>query len=352
ATYGHPATEALVATLAGTEHDTGLDILKLENIAAYFREVRKKYHAFEGQLKGYDSRILVAQVPGGMLTNLESQLKQQNAADKLDQVLAEIPRVRKDLGFIPLVTPTSQIVGTQAVLNVLTGERYKTIAKETAGILKGEYGHTPVPVNAALQARVLEGAAPVTCRPADLLKPELAELEADVRCQAQEKGIQLAGNAIDDVLTVALFPQIGLKFLENRHNPAAFEPVPQAETAQPVAKAEKPAASGIYTVEVEGKAFVVKVSDGGDISQVSASAPVAAPASASAGTPVTAPLAGNIWKVIATEGQSVAEGDVLLILEAMKMETEIRAAQAGTVRGIAVKSGDAVSVGDTLMTLA
>ncbi|EIS6913692.1 oxaloacetate decarboxylase subunit alpha [Salmonella enterica] len=352
------ATEALVATLAGTEHDTGLDILKLENIAAYFREVRKKYHAFEGQLKGYDSRILVAQVPGGMLTNLESQLKQQNAADRLDQVLAEIPRVREDLGFIPLVTPTSQIVGTQAVLNVLTGERYKTIAKETAGILKGEYGHTPVPVNAALQARVLEGSAPVTCRPADLLKPELAELEADVRRQAQEKGITLAGNAIDDVLTVALFPQIGLKFLENRHNPAAFEPLPQAEAAQPVAKAEKPAASGIYTVEVEGKAFVVRVSDGGDISQLTtavpaaSSAPVQAAAPAGAGTPVTAPLAGNIWKVIATEGQSVAEGDVLLILEAMKMETEIRAAQAGTVRGIAVKSGDAVSVGDTLMTLA
>ncbi|EEG8176076.1 biotin/lipoyl-binding protein, partial [Salmonella enterica subsp. enterica serovar Newport] len=341
-----------------TEHDTGLDILKLENIAAYFREVRKKYHAFEGQLKGYDSRILVAQVPGGMLTNLESQLKQQNAADKLDQVLAEIPRVREDLGFIPLVTPTSQIVGTQAVLNVLTGERYKTIAKETAGILKGEYGHTPVPVNAALQARVLEGGAPVTCRPADLLKPELAELEADVRRQAQEKGITLAGNAIDDVLTVALFPQIGLKFLENRHNPAAFEPLPQAEAAQLVAKAEKPAASGIYTVEVEGKAFVVKVSDGGDISQLTtavpaaSSAPVQAAAPAGAGTPVTAPLAGNIWKVIATEGQTVAEGDVLLILEAMKMETEIRAAQAGTVRGIAVKSGDAVSVGDTLMTLA
>ncbi|ECD7126507.1 biotin/lipoyl-binding protein, partial [Salmonella enterica] len=233
-----------------------------------------------------------------------------------------------------------------------------TIAKETAGILKGEYGHTPVPVNAALQARVLEGGAPVTCRPADLLKPELAELEADVRRQAQEKGITLAGNAIDDVLTVALFPQIGLKFLENRHNPAAFEPLPQAEAAQLVAKAEKPAASGIYTVEVEGKAFVVKVSDGGDISQLTtavpaaSSAPVQAAAPAGAGTPVTAPLAGNIWKVIATEGQTVAEGDVLLILEAMKMETEIRAAQAGTVRGIAVKSGDAVSVGDTLMTLA
>ncbi|MDZ0819677.1 pyruvate carboxylase subunit B, partial [Klebsiella variicola] len=386
ATYGHPATEALVATLAGTQYDTGLDIHKLESIAAYFREVRKKYHAFEGQLKGTDSRILVAQVPGGMLTNLESQLKQQSAAHRLDEVLAEIPRVREDLGFIPLVTPTSQIVGTQAVLNVLTGERYKTIAKETAGILKGEYGRTqavlnvltgeryktiaketagilkgeygrtPAPVNAALQARVLDGAEAITCRPADLLKPELAQLEADVRRQAQEKGITLAENAIDDVLTVALFPQPGLKFLENRHNPAAFEPLPQAEAAQPLAKAEKPAASGVYTVEVEGKAFVVKVSDGGDVSQLSAApvaaAPAAAPAPAGAGTPVTAPLAGTIWKVLAAEGQTVAEGEVLLILEAMKMETEIRAAQAGTVRGIAVKAGDAVAVGDTLLQLA
>ncbi|HHD7497049.1 TPA: sodium-extruding oxaloacetate decarboxylase subunit alpha, partial [Klebsiella oxytoca] len=361
ATYGHPATEALAATLAGTKYDTGLDILRLESIAAYFREVRRKYHAFEGRLKGTDSRILVAQVPGGMLTNLEGQLKQQNAAHRLDEVLEEIPRVREDLGFIPLVTPTSQIVGTQAVLNVLTGERYKTIAKETAGILKGEYGHTPVPVNAALQARVLDGAEAITCRPADLLKPELAQLEADVKRQAQEKGIVLAENAIDDVLTVALFPQPGLKFLENRHNPAAFEPLPQAETAQPApgpAKAEKAAASGVYTVEVEGKAFVVKVSDGGDISQLTAAAPAAssAPAQtaapAGAGTPVTAPLAGTIWKVIAAEGQTVAEGDVLLILEAMKMETEIRAAQAGTVRGIAVKSGDAVAVGDTLLSLA
>lgn len=355
ATYGHPATEALVATLAGTEHDTGLDILKLESIAAYFREVRRKYHAFEGQLKGTDSRILVAQVPGGMLTNLEGQLKQQNAAHRLDEVLAEIPRVREDLGFIPLVTPTSQIVGTQAVLNVLTGERYKTIAKETAGILKGEYGHTPVPVNAALQARVLDGAEAITCRPADLLKPEL---EADVKRQAQEKGITLAENAIDDVLTVVLFPQVGLKFLENRHNPAAFEPLPQAEEAKPAAAPVKAAASGVYTVEVEGKAFVVKVSDGGDISPLTAAAPAApsapaqAAAPAGAGTPVTAPLAGTIWKVLATEGQSVAEGDVLLILEAMKMETEIRAAQAGTVRGIAVKSGDAVAVGDTLLALA
>ena len=358
-TYGHPATESMVATLQGTEYDTGLDIPRLEKIAAYFRNVRKKYAKFEGQLRGVDSRILVAQVPGGMLTNLENQLKQQNASDKLDLVLDEIPRVRKDLGYIPLVTPTSQIVGTQAVINVLTGERYKTIAKETAGILKGEYGKTPAPVDSALQARVLEGAAPVTDRPADHISPEMAKIEADVAEQAKVKGVKLADNAVDDTLIVALFPQIAWKFLENRNNPAAFEPAPtgteSAVENKPVSKAA-PAASGsaIYTVELEGKAFVVKVSEGGDISHVATTTPQAtsAPAPTSGGTPVTAPMAGNIWKVVATEGQTVAAGDVLFILEAMKMETEVKAAQAGTVRGICVKAGDAVAVGDTVMTLA
>ncbi|MDU2229337.1 MAG: sodium-extruding oxaloacetate decarboxylase subunit alpha [Haemophilus parainfluenzae] len=360
-TYGHPATESLVATLQGTEYDTGLDIPRLEKIAAYFRNVRKKYAKFEGQLRGVDSRILVAQVPGGMLTNLENQLKQQNASDKLDLVLEEIPRVRKDLGYIPLVTPTSQIVGTQSVINVLTGERYKTIAKETAGILKGEYGKTPAPVDNALQARVLEGAAPVTDRPADHIAPEMAKIEAEVSEQAKSKGVKLADNAVDDALIVALFPQIAWKFLENRNNPAAFEPAPTGNESavenKPVSKAA-PAASGsaIYTVELEGKAFVVKVSEGGDISHVATTAPQAVPqttpAPAMGGTPVTAPMAGNIWKVVATEGQTVAAGDVLFILEAMKMETEVKAAQAGTVRGICVKAGDAIAVGDTVMTLA
>ena len=360
-TYGHPATESLVATLQGTEYDTGLDIPRLEKIAAYFRNVRKKYAKFEGQLRGVDSRILVAQVPGGMLTNLENQLKQQNASDKLDLVLEEIPRVRKDLGYIPLVTPTSQIVGTQSVINVLTGERYKTIAKETAGILKGEYGKTPAPVDSALQARVLEGAAPVTDRPADHIAPEMAKIEAEVAEQAKAKGVKLADNAVDDALIVALFPQIAWKFLENRNNPAAFEPAPTGNESavenKPVSKAA-PSASGsaVYTVELEGKAFVVKVSEGGDISHVATTAPQAAPqatpAPATGGTPVTAPMAGNIWKVVATEGQTVAAGDVLFILEAMKMETEVKAAQAGTVRGICVKAGDAVAVGDTMMTLA
>lgn len=360
-TYGHPATESLVATLQGTEYDTGLDIPRLEKIAAYFRNVRKKYAKFEGQLRGVDSRILVAQVPGGMLTNLENQLKQQNASDKLDLVLEEIPRVRKDLGYIPLVTPTSQIVGTQSVINVLTGERYKTIAKETAGILKGEYGKTPAPVDSALQARVLEGAAPVTDRPADHIAPEMAKIEAEVAEQAKAKGVKLADNAVDDALIVALFPQIAWKFLENRNNPAAFEPAPTGNESavenKPISKAA-PSASGsaVYTVELEGKAFVVKVSEGGDISHVATTAPQAAPqaapAPATGGTPVTAPMAGNIWKVVATEGQTVAAGDVLFILEAMKMETEVKAAQAGTVRGICVKAGDAVAVGDTVMTLA
>lgn len=361
-TYGHPATESMVATLQGTEYDTGLDIPRLEKIAAYFRNVRKKYAKFEGQLRGVDSRILVAQVPGGMLTNLENQLKQQNASDKLDLVLEEIPRVRKDLGYIPLVTPTSQIVGTQSVINVLTGERYKTIAKETAGILKGEYGKTPAPVDSELQARVLEGAAPVTDRPADHIAPEMAKIEAEVAEQAKAKGVKLADNAVDDALIVALFPQIAWKFLENRNNPAAFEPAPTGNESavenKPVSKAA-PAASGaaVYTVELEGKAFVVKVSEGGDISHVATTTPQAAPqaapalAATSGGTPVTAPMAGNIWKVVATEGQTVAAGDVLFILEAMKMETEVKAAQAGTVRGICVKAGDAVAVGDTVMNL-
>lgn len=360
-TYGHPATESLVATLQGTEYDTGLDIPRLEKIAAYFRNVRKKYAKFEGQLRGVDSRILVAQVPGGMLTNLENQLKQQNASDKLDLVLEEIPRVRKDLGYIPLVTPTSQIVGTQSVINVLTGERYKTIAKETAGILKGEYGKTPAPVDSVLQARVLEGAAPVTDRPADHIAPEMAKIEAEVAEQAKAKGVKLADNAVDDALIVALFPQIAWKFLENRNNPAALEPTPtgnESAVENKLVSKAAPAASGsaIYTVELEGKAFVVKVSEGGDISHVATTAPQAVPqatpAPATGGTPVTAPMAGNIWKVVATEGQTVAAGDVLFILEAMKMETEVKAAQAGTVRGICVKAGDAVAVGDTVMTLA
>ncbi|HFG1576811.1 TPA: sodium-extruding oxaloacetate decarboxylase subunit alpha [Vibrio cholerae] len=360
-TYGHPATESLVATLQGTGYDTGLDIAKLEQIAAYFRDVRKKYHAFEGMMKGSDARILVAQVPGGMLTNMESQLKQQNALDKLDLVLEEIPRVREELGFLPLVTPTSQIVGTQAVINVVLGERYKTITKETSGVLKGEYGKTPAPVNTELQARVLAGAAAITCRPADLIAAEMPTLQDRVLQQAKEQHITLAENAIDDVLTIALFDQVGWKFLANRHNPEAFEPAPQAisSACTPKAPTEKskvqPVESHcVYTITVNNQSYVVKVDEGGDLTHV-APAPSAnhAPVpSAAEGENLAAPLSGNIWKIHASAGDEVAEGDVLLILEAMKMETEIRAPRAGVISAIEVNEGDAVQVGDALLVLA
>ncbi|MCO7030504.1 sodium-extruding oxaloacetate decarboxylase subunit alpha [Vibrio paracholerae] len=360
-TYGHPATESLVATLQGTGYDTGLDISKLEQIAAYFRDVRKKYHAFEGMMKGSDARILVAQVPGGMLTNMESQLKQQNALDKLDLVLEEIPRVREELGFLPLVTPTSQIVGTQAVINVVLGERYKTITKETSGVLKGEYGKTPAPVNTELQARVLAGAAAITCRPADLIAAEMPTLQDRVLQQAKEQHITLAENAIDDVLTIALFDQVGWKFLANRHNPAAFEPAPQAispastpKTPTEKSKVQPVENHGVYTITVNNQSYVVKVDEGGDLTHV-APAPSASHApvpSAAEGENLAAPLSGNIWKIHASAGDEVAEGDVLLILEAMKMETEIRAPRAGVISAIEVNEGDAVQVGDALLVLA
>jgi oxaloacetate decarboxylase alpha subunit len=353
-TYGHTATESVVAALAGTDRDTGLDLNALEEIAAYFREVRKKYAKYEGSLRGTDSRILVAQVPGGMLTNMESQLKEQGAADKFDEVLAEIPRVREDLGYIPLVTPTSQIVGTQAVINVLVGERYKTISKEVQGILKGEYGAAPAAYNAELQAKVLNGGEAITCRPADMLNPEMDKLVSELKEIAAEKGISLESGEreIDDVLTYALFPQIGLKFLENRGNPDAFEPAPTLEDARAMS-APKKSGPEVYTITVNGQNYVVQVAEGGDITAVAA-APAAAPAApaAGAGEAVPAPLAGNIWKVEVAQGQAVQEGDVLVILEAMKMETEVRAARSGTIVSVDVKEGDAVQVGDSLVTLA
>tara|TARA_Y100000052_G_scaffold2109_1_gene1687 strand:+ start:893 stop:2707 length:1815 start_codon:yes stop_codon:yes gene_type:complete len=367
-TYGHTATETMVSIVEGTERDTGIALPELEEIASYFRDVRKKYSKFEGSLKGVDARILLAQVPGGMLTNMESQLKEQGAEDKFEEVLKEIPRVREDLGFIPLVTPTSQIVGTQSVLNVLTGERYKSITKETAGVLKGEYGATAAPVNKALQERVLDGAEPVTCRPADNIAPELDALSKELDELAEKKQLSLSDDKIDDVLTYALFPQIGLKFIENRGNPDAFEPAPSAQSSQSadVAQVEKTAAntstsgSETYDVNVDGKVYHVEVAPSGTLKSVTpagaAQSSAPAPASntqASAGTSqsIDAPLAGNVFKILVKNGDSIAEGDVVMILEAMKMETEIRTAFTGTVTEVTVGEGDAVSSGQPLILL-
>jgi oxaloacetate decarboxylase alpha subunit len=354
-TYGHSATESVVSIFKDSERNTGLDIGKLEEIAAYFRGVRKKYSQFEGSLRGVDSRILVAQVPGGMLTNMESQLRQQGAEDRLDEVLSEIPRVREDLGFIPLVTPTSQIVGTQAVLNVMTGERYKSFSKETEGILKGEYGATPAPVNKDLQAEVLEeNEEPITCRPADNIEPELEALTVELESLSSEHGFSLTSNEgqIDDVLTYALFPQVGLKFLQNRDNPGAFEPVPTGKPAVPTNEAGEE----IYTVDVEGKYYTVTVAAGGDISGIASiegqSDSAAADIPITGGEPVTAPLAGNVVKVLVKPGQRVSEGESILVLEAMKMETSVSAPLNGTIVEVRVQAGDSCSVGDVLVTLA
>ena len=362
ATYGHTATETIVAMLQDQPRDTGLDILQLEGIAADLRHVRKKYGKFEGALKGVDSRILVAQVPGGMLTNMENQLREQGASDKLDQVLEEIPRVREDLGYIPLVTPTSQIVGTQAVLNVLSGERYKTVTKETTGILKGEYGATPAKLNEALQARILDGAEVIMCRPADNIEPEIENLSKALTDIAAKNEINLAGNVIDDILTYALFPQVALKFFENRDNPAAFEPVPSADDIETTAHsaAEMPSETNIYTVTVAGQRYVVQVDDGGEITKgpVSIAKSQADTAGNSSlepvveGEPIPAPLSGQIFKVPVSKGQRIAEGEVIIILEAMKMETEIRASKDGVITELCVKEGDIVNVGDSLLKMA
>ncbi len=358
-TYGHSPTETVVAMVEGTERDTGLDMTKLAEVAAYFRNVREKYAKFEGSLKGIDARILLAQVPGGMLTNMENQLKEQGAADRLDEVLTEIPKVRKDLGYIPLVTPTSQIVGTQAVLNVLTGERYKSITKETAGVLKGEYGVTAAPVNVELQTRVLDGGEVVTCRPADLLAPEVEHLTKELTQLAKEKEINLAKEVVDDVLTYALFPQIGLKFLENRNNPDIFEPVPSKEDTQcsePKASIGSDKAEN-YSVKVDGKIYDVVVAPGGTLDSItpgtgSGGEVLKQSASVSADETLNSPLAGNIFKVLVHEGDAVAAGDVVIIMEAMKMETEIRAVNAGKITAIHIKEGDAVSVGEALLSMA
>ena len=354
-TYSHSATNSVVSILEASPRKTGLDLNKLEEIDQYFKPIRSKYSKFEGSLKGVDSRILTSQVPGGMLTNMEGQLKEQNAIDKMDEVLLEIPRVRKDLGYIPLVTPTSQIVGTQSVLNVLTGERYKTITKEAAGILKGEYGAAPAPVNKELQDRVLDGSEVITCRPADNIEPELDILESEFDKIVTEKGIRLADQKIDDLMTYALFPQVGIKFLENRDNPDFFEPVPKAET-------DKPKDDGVYTVSFKGQSYTVSVSAGGTIttmsspsgkaiedskeSQKESSAPLS-----NGKEDISAPLSGTIWKTLVSPNQSVKEGDTLIVLEAMKMETEIKATRSGVVVSVDVKEGDSVTVGQLLLSL-
>jgi oxaloacetate decarboxylase alpha subunit len=363
-TYGHSATESVVAILEGGDRDTGMDLGLLEEIASYFRGVRKKYAKFEGSLRGIDARILTAQVPGGMLTNMENQLREQGATDRFDEVLEEMPSVRQELGFIPLVTPTSQIVGTQSIVNVLSGERYKTITRQTAGVLRGEYGRTPAPVDADLQKRALDGDDPVTCRPADRISPEMGKLTAEVDRLAREEGFRRADDPVEDVLTYALFDQVGLKFLKNRNDSSAFEPPPWEEAPAPsssAAPAEAPApAADIgparYRVNVNGTAYDVEVSPEGAVDSIQparppAPAPAPAPttAPAASGEALPSPLSGTVRAVRVQPGQTVAVGDVVIVLEAMKMETNVIAPRTGRVVSVAVQEGGQVGKGDPLL---
>jgi oxaloacetate decarboxylase alpha subunit len=263
--------------------------------------------------------------------------------------------VREDLGFIPLVTPTSQIVGSQAVINVMNGERYKTITKETAGILKGEYGITPAPVNAELQAKVLAGAKLITCRPADLIDAEMDKLISDVQEKAKAENVTLGSNIEEDALINGLFAQVGWKFLANRNNPSAFEPKPDAAAFAAANATKKDTGVESYTVNVDGKNYNVAVAAGGAIlniepnSAASTTAPLAAVAGS--GATIESPMAGTILKVLVHAGSEVKEGDIVILMEAMKMETEIRSKFAGVVSAIHTKEGAAVTGGSVLVSL-
>ena len=347
-TYGHSPTETLIGILNNTKYDTNIDLEKLVPIATHFRKIRKKYSEFEGSLRGVDARIISSQVPGGMLTNLENQLKEQNAIDRFDEVIDEIPKVRSDLGFIPLVTPTSQIVGTQAVINVLGNERYKTITKETASLLKGEYGSTPSPVNNILQEKALNGELPITCRPADLLSnDEFIKTKQNFISLIKEKNIAIEANE-ENILTYALFPEVGVQFFENKDNPEFFESAPLEFTQDK---------DNFYKVLINESEYLVKYSKTGEPEIFNENDLIKKDTSNTtltndSGIVIKAPLSGNIFKIIKKENENLVLDDTVIVLEAMKMETTIKTPVPGKVLKIFVKNGDKVSAGDPLFEVA
>ena len=343
-TYGHSATETVVGILKDTQYETDIKIDNLAPIAKHFREVRKKYADFEGSLKGVDARIITSQVPGGMLTNLESQLKEQNAVDKFDEVIDEIPNVRSDLGYIPLVTPTSQIVGTQAVINVLNNERYKVITKETQAILKGEYGKTPANVDKKLQDKVLGDEDPITCRPADLIDENEYKLTKEKYLKSLEENNINVDDTEENILIYTLFPEIGLKFLENKENKDYFEKSPTQLSEEK---------NGYYKVVIDETDYLVKYSqtDEPEIINGNSNSELQLnnePVSDETGMVVNAPLAGNIFRIEKNVGDTVSDDETIIVLEAMKMETTIKTPTSGKIKQIFIKNGDKVQSGDPL----
>ena len=346
-TYGHSPTETIISILDGTNRDTGLDLDKLIPVAEHFQAVRKKYKSFEGSLRGVDARILASQVPGGMLTNLENQLKAQDSLDRFDEVIQEIPRVREDLGYIPLVTPTSQIVGTQAVINVLSNARYSTVTNEVKSLLKGEYGATPAPVNKELQRSTIGDSAVISCRPADLIGDNYNGIVDSFHAALRDKDIQVTASD-ENILIFAMFPEIGLAFLEHQSDPEFFE----AEPAEIIEKSDQS-----YLVFIDHQEYSVTVKRDHSIDINGSSKKIGneefSPlAQVGQGSIISAPLGGNIFKVIAQAGQSLEADATVLILEAMKMETEIKTPRVGIVTKIFVQSGDSVKPGDPLFEIA
>ena len=357
----HSPTETIVEMLKGSKYDTGLDTKALLEIAAYFREVRTHYASLESKFLGADTRILLSQVPGGMLSNLESQLKQQGAADKMDDVLKELPVVQKDVGYVPLVTPTSQIVGTQAVFNVLFG-RYERMTGEFRDLLVGKYGKLPAEPNADLVKKALEQnkmEKAVTCRPADLLEPEWDKMVKE----AKENG---GDGSDEDTLTYAMFPKVAPKFFKERAN----GPV-DAKEAFGIKEAPKSASGGkggSYTVTVNGTAYNVTSGPAGDSMSVhvngtaynvtfgaAGSAPASAPAASAApavtgGEDVNAPVAGTLLRYAVDNGASVSKGQTVIVLESMKMELEVKAPCDGTITFTA-RTGSQVSNGQKLAVI-
>lgn len=357
----HPATESQVAALKDTEFDTGLDLELLAEIADYFKEVRKKYHQYESEFTREDVSVQINQVPGGMMSNLANQLKEQNALDKIKQVFAEIPRVRADLGYPPLVTPTSQIVGTQAVYNVLSGQRYKTITNEVKRYFQGGYGAAPAPVNPDVQRMAIGNEAPDIGRPADLLKPEMDKLRKDIGDLAKSE---------EDVLTFAMFTELGREYLQERQDGTL-----QPEQLQPigsVVRAGEPLATE-FKIQVHGETYEVAVTgvgvDSSDRRKVYMSLdgmpqevifePLNSYQNAAGGGRrkatepghVTTAMPGNIVEVLVKEGDTVVAGQAVLITEAMKMETEVYANIAGVVKGVFISKGDRVTPGEVLIEI-
>ncbi len=375
----HPTTESLVAALAGTPYDTGIKLDSLEEIAAYFREVRKLYWQFESSFTGVDPRVLTSQVPGGMISNLSNQLKEQGSLDRMDEVLAEIPRVRADLGFPPLVTPTSQIVGSQAVLNVLTGERYKTISNEVKHYLQGKYGQTPGAVNEAIRHMAIGDQKAITCRPADLIPDELDKLRSEIEGIAKSE---------EDILTYAMFPDLGRTFLQERNAGTLSPEVLLPASAKDTGNQQQRVAANEFRVTLHGETYHIKLTGTGRATQQnecpyyvsvdgvseevfvetlnevtiatetgnhattrhSAKPADKRPRPSHSGH-VTTAMPGSIVDVLVVTGQKVKAGDPVLIIEAMKMENEIQAPISGTVINLFISKGDMVTPDQALLEI-